>query len=286
MKKQHIYYMVSILIPAIAGVCLVYHMLRYPDYDSLLSLPRQWTAASWLCMVLALLLMPLNILLEALKWQTLNQHIARFSLSQSVRQVCYGIMTGFITPYRIGDYPGRVLCYRQQAEGREQDSSARLAAEMIAMGALGSVILTLVIIVSVLPWGLLLIPVVALLLPRFYRRITARQLYLATFQSLVRYLIWCIQMVLVLWAFLPGEPFAWSRLQDLFLHVVAYYAAVTITPSIPVGDPVIRSSWAMLIFGDNTAADLRFALVAVCIWAINTLIPMLCNIKVIKNLHN
>lgn len=80
-------------------------------------------------------------------------------------------------------------------------------------------------------------------------------------------------------------PRQWTAASWLCM-VVAYYAAVTITPSIPVGDPVIRSSWAMLIFGDNTAADLRFALVAVCIWAINILIPMLFNIKVIKNLHN
>ncbi len=58
-----------------------------------------------------LLLMPVNWLLEAVKWKLLIRPIQSITLGQSFKGILRGVCLGFITPHAIGDYLGRVMAF-------------------------------------------------------------------------------------------------------------------------------------------------------------------------------
>jgi len=71
-----------------------------------------------LVLVGVLLLMPVNWLLESLKWKILVQPYNRISISEAYRGVLSGLSLGFATPHGIGDYAGRLLSL--QGDARSQ----------------------------------------------------------------------------------------------------------------------------------------------------------------------
>lgn len=66
----------------------------------------------WL--IAALLLMPLNLGLEILKWQLLAGSAQPLSYGESARSVLAGLSLSLITPNRIGEYPGRLLYLKRK----------------------------------------------------------------------------------------------------------------------------------------------------------------------------
>jgi uncharacterized membrane protein YbhN (UPF0104 family) len=60
-----------------------------------------------------IILMPVNWLLEAKKWQLLINKLEPISLWTSFKAILSGITLGVITPYRVGDYAGRLVVLRK-----------------------------------------------------------------------------------------------------------------------------------------------------------------------------
>lgn len=223
-------------------------------------------SVSWYQLVVFLLpvccLLPLNLLLEALKWRRLLWDFYPMSIREAQRQVYYGLIGAFVTPYRAGEYPTRVLLMR----------SADHWKRAIAMGVYGSIVLTAVIILAGLgpfwasmsvvasrPWYCLLV----LILPLTYffpkwGRLTGE----IAFLSLLRYAVYSTQMYLMLRFFgvalSPAEALS---------AIPYYYLLVTVTPNIPISDPAIRGSWAIIAFGPTGA------IAALALWFINVVIP-------------
>lgn len=56
----------------------------------------------------ACILMPLNWVLEAMKWKKLVSIERNISLIEALKGVVTGLSLGFVTPYAIGDYVGRI----------------------------------------------------------------------------------------------------------------------------------------------------------------------------------
>jgi hypothetical protein len=59
------------------------------------------------------LLMPVNWLTEARKWQLLINKLEPISLTTSFKGILSGITLAVITPYRLGDYAGRLVVLRK-----------------------------------------------------------------------------------------------------------------------------------------------------------------------------
>ena len=59
-------------------------------------------------LALVLFLMPLNWILEAIKWKKLMSVERYISFPDALKGVMSGVSLGFITPYAIGDYAGRL----------------------------------------------------------------------------------------------------------------------------------------------------------------------------------
>ncbi len=270
MTKRRVYHIIEWVI-ALAGCgFLVWKLATYDDYAGLWATlcgmgPKQWSALA-LCVVL----MPLNMTLEAWRWRTLIP----MSWREAHQQVYYSKLAGLITPWKLGEYPARAVLRNEWAQ-------------TLSMGAVGSATMTMAIIAVgltamildngqwtmdnyfLLVGAVLLLLVLALALaPRLLRRwaVVSHQLVLVSVgQSLVRLLCWCVQLYLVLFA-LDGLG-TLGFLGGLGKSAI-YYLLVTVTPNVPIAEAGIRGAWAVVLFDSVNAA-----LAGVLLWAINTLLP-------------
>lgn len=62
----------------------------------------------WWFIGIAALFFPVPVLIEAWRWQVMMRGLSNLSFRESLRQVLTGLQAGFITPYRVGEYPARV----------------------------------------------------------------------------------------------------------------------------------------------------------------------------------
>lgn len=300
-----------ILLTMAAYGYLLYILLTYKDYSLFLLHFQTAGPLNWAALLLCTILLPLNIFLEAWKWRYLLKDIEPISLREAQAQVYYGFLGAFITPQRLGDYPTRAT--------RLSDKKNWLPA--ITLGFIGSMALTIVnILAGIIPlfrlgndffpatgsrhflvWALLMVAfclLLIVLIPAIARFLltkktwgTTMQTFLLTLgrfsigrfsvlilQSLCRYIVFAAQLALVL--YFCGAGGRW--LQMLFIAIPLYYALITVLPSIPAADAAIRGSVATFCFGLFTDKTAVIAIAVIILWAINTLIPMICGTFVKK----
>ena len=297
-----------------ALVYLVWRLVRYPDYGIVADSLRAMGRPQWLALGLCVLLMPVNMLIEAWRWTSLmNEGVneltnERLSLREAQRQVYYSKLAGLITPWRLGEYPARALLIEQgkptpnpSLEGREQSS---VIAKVLSMGAVGSATMTTAIIIAgiigltvnglaisglgesylyTLAVLTVLLVVALYFAPRLLKRwavVSRRTIAISLAQSMVRLACWCVQLALVLFA-LKGLELSDLAVASVWLQMPVYYLLVTITPNVPIVEVGVRGAWAMLLFGTPNAA-----LAGVLLWAINTLLPCILWLFIRKSQQN
>lgn len=257
---------------------------RYADFAATLSSASAW---QYLALSLCLLLMPLNLFLEAWKWRTLLRSVEPATMLEAQRQVYYGMAAAFVTPYRIGDYPARILLLRNRAH----------YAPAAARAVLGSIMLTAVILLAGIPafaFGFVqtslfplsgietyititlimaaLLLVAVLLAPLVARKykITYSDCGILLLQSLSRYLCFSLQLWLALYfcgVYLP--------VHQALAAIPAYYLLVTVMPNMPAADLGIRGSLAVFVFGFFVpSAQPNIILATTVMWLVNTLLPV------------
>jgi len=286
----------------VAYAYLLYIFITFPSYDALLAHFSSVNGLEWLCLLIALALVPVNMLAEAWKWRYLLQDLTPLSWAEAQRQVYYGCVGAFVTPGRLGDYPTRVT--------RLPNRSMWLPA--IALGFVGTMALSTVNILggvlSILVSGvgmagvdtgnlialavvvLLLFVLILLFLPRLAAWAEGRrewgekmQSLLSTLrsfsplrfpilfvQSVCRYLVYAVQLWLVL-EFCGVGLSATEYLQVIPIH----YLMVTLMPSVPAADAAVRGSVGTLIFSLCTSNTAGVAISMILLWVINTIIPVL-----------
>lgn len=278
---------------------LIYTLCTFDHYPDILRLFRQASATHFLALTACFLLMPVNLLLEAWKWQTLLKTIEPLTIRNAFRQVCYGMAGAFVTPYRIGDYPSRVLLLK--------DKKHYLPA--ITMAAVGSIALTAVILMLGIPafalsftnyqvfstWNsqtylwlismlLCILLLVLALVPFMGKRygIKYSDCGIILLQSLLRYICFSLQ----LWLTLAACGVVLPPLVAL-VSIPLYYLFVTVTPNMPAADIGIRGAWAVLVFGQYIHdVQANIILATTCLWLINTLLPVLLGAVGIKCLKS
>lgn len=109
MKSTTIPYFLGWLLTATALGYLIYRLVTYPDYDAFWQSFVAADAFQYLCLCLTVVLLPVQLLIESRKWQTMLIGLVPVSLSDAWWQVIYGNVAAFVTPYRLGEYPARLL---------------------------------------------------------------------------------------------------------------------------------------------------------------------------------
>lgn len=284
-------------------IVLAYGFLGYKiaTYDNYAELLERFSEAEWwqlLCLMVCVALFPVNRLCEAWKWQFLVRGIEPMNILEAQRQVYYGTLAGFVTPYKIGEYPGRALLFRKT--GQHWLSAT-------CMGMIGGYAMTTIIIVAGLPsviywlapnssllWSIVSALICALAaifaLPVLMRVLQQRnwkseqsRLLIQSMAgltptdiskllgiSLLRYSVFIVQLLLCL--LFCGVHL---RIQSMIATLPLYYLLITVTPNVPAAEIAVRGAWAAVIFerfgSDVTAAAIIATLL---LWLINTIFPL------------
>ena len=286
MDRKALLHIVEWSVAVVAYAYLVWQLATYDDYASLAESFRTMGWQQWTAVVACVALMPVNMAIEAWKWQTLMSDELTFREAQ--QQVYYSKLAGLVTPWRLGEYPSRGLMMSGEKD---------LWPKVLSMGAVGSATMTAAIVLAgviglvfspeiramlgdsylyALVVVIIVLGALYLLMPKMLRKwaeVNQSLLFRTTAQSLVRLLCWCVQLALILYAIGAND-----QLPITIYQLPIYYLLVTVTPNIPIVEAGVRGAWAMFLFGSVNAA-----LAGVILWVINTLLPCLSWIFLKKN---
>lgn len=250
----------------------------------------------------ALLLMPINWMVEAVKWQYLLQDIEQIPIKKSLRGVLVGVTAGLATPNRIGEYLGRtyVLAKQNRVKGTLATILGSLSQVLITltlgfagwfllfdqvhffekahhrplfMGGLAALLLLLILIFYNLQWIKQLAKWFSINQKyideiKFLNKFKAHQLNFVIFLSFSRYMVFLAQYVLLLWSF--GLDI---DILSCFSAIAVVYLIIVFIPHFAITELGVRSSIAVLVFQFFTNDLHIVAIAASILWLINIATP-------------
>ena len=289
------------------------------DFDALVSsFYSSLGNQSFLLIVAAIFLVPVNWIFEAFKWKIITSSFSQLSTFLSLKVVFAGLAVGILTPSRIGEYGGRFYLMPVKMRWKSLASTfiCSLAQNIITItggiiailyiyfGAahLGSYLGTSLIYTSLFILGILLFvyyhPTLwyvfidhipwkktrLTLKGNFYylKNTKNRTLHSVLFLSFIRYLVYASQYVLVLYFFGIGVPITDCVAVVLFLFLIQ--TGLPLPPALGV---LARGEIALVLwsfYGENSIGILGSV---VFIWLINLVVPALIgSFFVIVNKNN
>lgn len=283
---------------------LAYVLLSFDSYGPLAESFSRVSGKRWLLLAAAVALMPVNWLIESLKWRRLIWDVCPLPLKQAYASVLSGLGAGFVTPNRIGDPVGRVLYI---PKGSRSDcaalSAVGIAAQNFATFLCGSIALwawtgsdggseSLGTNVKIEAAALAFVwAILYFALPRLCALAAGklkmgerwRHMLLAVAEtdfgrlaavgglSLLRFGCYCTQYYMMLLFFgLELSP------ERAAMIIPLNYLLITLTPSMAAAEAGVRGSWAALLIGPACGNAPGAAFAGICVWALNYIIPMLC----------
>ena len=310
LDKRRVYLRIlNIVLPVAAYGFLIYKLATYDNYAAMVGHFQTADVEQYFCLLLAFCLFPLNVGLDGFRWRYMLRRVEPMTLWDANRQVYYGFLGAFLTPYRMGDYPTRAMLFHNPGNWHMA----------LAYGGVTAFATTMVIVLSGLPsafvffsqsddrtpfWialgaaiGLTIIlstlPLILRKLKNIHywrsdrmREVTEAlagmrmvEFLFILLQTLCRYLCFMTQFYLVLR--FTGIELGFT---EALVILPTYYMLITLTPYVPAAEIGIRGSWAMVVFGyysHEMAASA--ALAAVLVWVINTIPPMIIGSLVRKH---
>jgi len=266
---------------------------------------------------LAPMLMPLclgltiiNWSLEARKWQILMCTLEPITLRKSLRASLSGVATSFITPFRIGDFAGRVVHVPNQKRNATVLTFFANFAQMIATLFFGILSLSLIkenpfltdtkvfIGLIIIGWVMIAALILCMLVPKAMFsfkwfdqlsiktdifdlpiQLTSKVLSL----SLIRYLVFLTQFIISFKLFGSDLPF-----YDLAILISILYLLMTFIPGPILGKLGVRESVGLFLIGPFEESAIIVA-ASLFIWIINLFIPAIIgaiNLRHIKFFRN
>jgi hypothetical protein len=239
-----------------------------------------------------ILLMPLNWLLESLKWKIIASTKIKIPFRDAVRGVLAGVTIGTATPNRVGEFAGRIFMV-------EEGNRVELLLLSFIAGFCQVFITVVAGIAGIIlnnglpqvmnystPFFLIGAGIIFCAIPFFIKFLPAswkkrievirnfprKKLLLVFFLSALRYTVYVSQFVILLNLILPGIDLAMA-----FRCVTITYFIVTIVPTFSFTEVFVRGSAAIMVFynpKELAIGDVAVT-VAVLLWTINVAVPSL-----------
>jgi hypothetical protein len=288
----------------IAAITFIYHQFLQKDSDikefkNLISKLDHTHVG--IIMGFVVLLMLVNWVLEALKWQYLTRKLLPISVWIAIEGVFSGLTWAIITPNRIGEYGGRVMFL---------PPSRRIHGIFaMAVGSIGQLIITNVFgalslvwfvftFKQLAPWLLFVLSIFAAVFISFFlilyfniqwlvwllNRISFLKKYHRFFDvmgqykftellkimgfSLARFCAFSLQYYLVIHLLIPDLPF----FTVIMLVSIVFFVQSSL-PSLDLVDIAIRSTAAVTLFAYVTHQHVTVIAAYTSIWLINLIIP-------------
>ncbi len=288
--------LISAILFAGSVVYLVYEIIRFDQYSDLVAAFKNtgWPNFSWLLAVLILL--PVNLLTEALKWRQVSRYLEKQQLSNAYKAVLAGISSGFVTPNRLGDIVGR-MHFLQPGNRKSAVSLAAINSLTQNLAILlpgiplailffmqkqstvqsGTYILFLITILLMFLVTLIVLPVIA-------RRI--KQEKIQTYFSGLTYYTFKDMAVITGWSLLRFSVFSFQfflmlqffgvelSLMQAVTSIPVMYLLVTFTPSFAFSEALIRGSWAVFVVGSFAGNIPGILMTGVGLWFVNVVVPV------------
>ena len=253
--------------------------------------------------LLVLILSVFNILAEAVKWQMLISYIKPVSLQKSVGMVLAGFTSGIFTPSKLGEPVGRVMSL-------PKEDWAKATLLNYFSGFLQNVVLLLMgfvfigimqqdgenIFRSVFYYSLLLLVFclcMAVFIGVYKNRIWQRVQHFRILNkllgigtvlkeikplvhgklmllSLVRYILYCSQLILLLMIFTQNNHYS-----EFVLLAPIYFMCITMVPSFVLADLGVRNSVGILLFSTIQVDEVAVVLSVSLLYVINQIVPAL-----------
>jgi len=224
-----------------------------------------------LLMIAALILLPVNIAFEALKWKKSVQPIENVPFRKAFTAIFTGITAGMFFPNRTGDFLGRIFIL----EKGNRVKAAMLTfvgniAQMIVTVSLGC--FACVFFVKKLKW-LVFLGAVAMMtfllllffnikifkylrifVPKKWRektegymgifgKFSRKQLLIILLLAIAKYFVYSLQFVLLIWAF--DVPLSYPT---AMIPIMTTYLLMTVIPFITITEIAVRGSVCVVVF--------------------------------------
>ncbi len=278
--------------------------------------------ASNLFMV-ALALLPMNILLETIKWQIIINPLERVPLLNALAAVLSGISVSMFLPNRVGDYLGRIFVLRKANPAKAVLLTVIGSfSHLLVIGIAGAIALLVLLpnldFLDFLPvtlkfWTLLTIMVIAIgggvglyfnlrLLRRVlsghkgwvqrveqllgvYDLLSNGRLLAALGISALRYFVYCTQFYLLILALGHSLPYPGG-----LMLISLIYLLMTLIPTIAISELGIRGSVAVAVFttfssNDATQTGMVVFAASSMLWLINLALPALMGVLSVNRLR-
>lgn len=281
------------------------------EFQTLLQSIDPWMVRVTLAIVLMMMLM--NWALEVVKWKYLSQRIEAIGWWVAVKSVFCGLTWAIFTPNRIGEYGGRILFLKPRNRARGAIAmGVGLFAQLVLTSVFGA--LSIAWFVSTyLPtpdsvkfgtWLLAVIYAVTFVVLyfnvhwidhlvgrfRFLGRIkpffsvledfTTGELLRVLLLSLLRFIIFTSQYVLLMLVFLPEMPFV-----SMVLMIFILFFVQSALPSLDIFDFSVRSFVASNLYSYITTQEIAVMAIVSCIWFVNLILPAIMGSVFVFNVN-
>ena len=254
-------------------------------------------------MIFALILVPLNIFLEGIKWKLQLKPIELLSNWKSFISIFTGISAGMFFPNRMGNFLGRV--FMLEKGDRIKASLTTLVggmAQMIATVSIGlfsslffvkkhSILigvsfLLLITLLILMYFNIYLLKYFQFIIPKKFKEKTKdyfeifslynkKELLKILILSFVRYFLYTFQFVLLIWAFkIPLNYF------NAMIPISLTYLLMMIVPFITITEIAVRGSVSIIIFENwlimnniNSSLGMMIFSASSLLWIFNIAIP-------------
>lgn len=271
---------------------------------------------SYLWLVAALVLMPINWAVETYKWTKFTNDFEPIGFLKAYRAIFSGVLFSVFTPNRIGEYGGRILWLKPENQWKgviaTMLSSFCQILITLSFGIIGLLYfaftflqVTPQISLAILFLGVgfigllyflffnidLIIPV-AKRIPwpqkiRFLLKhltilthYSNQELLIALLLALIRYCLYCIQYLMILY-FFDINPHFWVGLAC----ISTFFLLQTSIPLPPILGILTRGEVALQIWGHFHVNDILILTSTYTLWVLNVLIPAFMGLIFITTLN-
>lgn len=302
-SSMNVYRVVKWAVAILSYGFLVYVLLSFDSYDEFLA---QWeisfSAGRFVWLLLVLLLWPVNLSFEALKWRVLTKSLQAISFRQSFLSVLAGDVAAFFTPNRLGEVAGR--CMFLDEENRLKGVSLTISSGVsqtlaICLFGVPSLVVSLLycgggsvagsyvaaavclfvamlLVYAFLPdiFGkLLALRWVPQSVKRFLEPLCGHlraDLVRVLLISSCRYVVFSLQYYFLLRFFMVDLPLAYGA-----IFIATNYLIITFVPSMSFSEMAVRAGVASVVFAPLTDNLIGVMATGVSAWLVNYLLPML-----------
>lgn len=303
----------SALVVILSFSYIAYRVVQYHQQFSAADLPQLKTANILFTLLLQVILLFLNVILEAKKWQLLIGSVTKTGFTQALKMVLAGFSSGIITPAKLGEPIGRAMFLKK--EFWIQTTLLTYLGGLISNIAVFMLAIPCVLVVYHLPWhntpflSLLFFTIsagvcVTLIFvwykkdwvkKHIYRYKVGQRIKMVFHQiavtpadvimrvlaySLFRILVYSFQLAIMLC--LVGANITAHTL----MLIPIYYLLVSLAPAFFLAELGIRGSVALFVFPALGLSAASILLAITTLWILNQMLPALTGIVLIWQINS